>query len=110
MAYKFIQVVFSNPVADREDEFNEWYDNVHIPELLTVPGMLSATRYALHRGGDLPRRGRRRTPSTSTWRLRDGRRRRRDHGQDSAERRQRQVHMSESLDLAELAVVVLDPR
>lgn len=48
MADKFVQVVFSNPVAGREDEFNEWYDNVHIPELLTVPGMLSATRYALH--------------------------------------------------------------
>jgi hypothetical protein len=48
MADKFVQVVFSNPVAGREDEFNEWYDNVHIPDLLTVPGMLSATRYALH--------------------------------------------------------------
>ena len=48
MADRFIQVVFSNPVADREDEFNEWYDNVHIPELLAVPGMVSATRYALH--------------------------------------------------------------
>ena len=48
MAEKFVQVVFSNPVAGKEDEFNEWYDNVHIPELLTVPGMLSATRYALH--------------------------------------------------------------
>ena len=48
MAEKFIQVVFSNPVVGKEDEFNQWYDNVHIPELLTVPGMLSATRYALH--------------------------------------------------------------
>ena len=48
MADRFVQVVFSNPVAGREDEFNEWYDNVHIPELLTVPGMVSATRYALH--------------------------------------------------------------
>ena len=48
MAEKFVQVVFSNPVAGKEDEFNEWYDKVHIPELLTVPGMLSATRYALH--------------------------------------------------------------
>ncbi len=48
MADKFVQVVFSNPVAGKEDEFNQWYDTVHIPELLTVPGMLSATRYALH--------------------------------------------------------------
>lgn len=48
MAERFIQVVLSNPAAGREDEFNEWYDTVHIPELLAVPGMLSATRYALH--------------------------------------------------------------
>ena len=48
MSTKFIQVVFSKPVEGKDAEFNEWYDNVHIPELLTVPGMLSATRYALH--------------------------------------------------------------
>lgn len=47
MAEKFVQVVFSNPAPGKEDEFNQWYDTVHIPELLTVPGMLSATRYAL---------------------------------------------------------------
>jgi len=29
----------------REDEFNEWYDNMHIPDMLEVPGMISATRW-----------------------------------------------------------------
>ncbi|WP_099021544.1 DUF4286 family protein [Mycolicibacterium palauense] len=48
MTERFIQVTFSNPVEGREDEFNEWYDNVHIPELLAIPGMVSATRYDLH--------------------------------------------------------------
>ena len=47
MADKFIQIVFSNPLPGRDDEFNEWYDNVHIPQLLAVPGMLSAQRYTL---------------------------------------------------------------
>ncbi len=47
MADKFIQIVFSNPLPGRDDEFNEWYDNVHIPELLAVPGMLSAQRYEI---------------------------------------------------------------
>lgn len=28
-----------------EDEFNAWYDEEHIPELLAVPGMLTGTRY-----------------------------------------------------------------
>jgi hypothetical protein len=44
---KFIQIVFSNPAEGKDDEFNEWYDNVHIPELLAIPGMLSAQRYKL---------------------------------------------------------------
>ena len=48
MSTKFIQIVYSNPVEGKDDEFNEWYDNVHIPELLAVPGMLSAQRYTLH--------------------------------------------------------------
>ncbi|KKC06950.1 DUF4286 family protein [Mycobacterium nebraskense] len=47
MAEKFIQIVYSNPIEGRDDEFNEWYDNVHIPQLLAVPGMLSAQRYTL---------------------------------------------------------------
>jgi len=73
MTDKFVQVVFSNPVEGKEDEFNEWYDNVHVPELLAVPGMVSATRYAPARGGDLPRQGWRRTRAQVHVRLRAGR-------------------------------------
>jgi hypothetical protein len=47
MSDKFIQIVFSNPLDGRDDEFNDWYDNVHIPDLLAIPGMLSAQRYDL---------------------------------------------------------------
>ena len=45
MAMKSVLVVFSNPVAGREDEYNEWYDNTHIPEVAAVPGVTSATRF-----------------------------------------------------------------
>ncbi|KKW66472.1 hypothetical protein A5776_17405 [Mycolicibacterium elephantis] len=49
MAERFIQVVYSNPAEGKTDaEFNEWYDNVHVPQLLEIPGMLSARRYDLH--------------------------------------------------------------
>lgn len=47
MSEKFIQIVFSNPLQGRDQEFNEWYDSVHIPQLLAIPGMLSAQRYTL---------------------------------------------------------------
>jgi hypothetical protein len=44
---KTLYLVFSNPVAGREDDFNEWYDNVHVPEVLATPGMVTAQRFSL---------------------------------------------------------------
>ena len=32
-------------------EFNEWYNKEHLPELLSVPGILSAARYEAVKGG-----------------------------------------------------------
>lgn len=42
-----LYLVFSNPAEGREQEFNEWYDNVHVPDVLSMPGMLSAQRFEL---------------------------------------------------------------
>jgi hypothetical protein len=44
---KGLMVVRSRPTPEQEAEFNDWYDNVHIPELLAVPGFEAATRYRL---------------------------------------------------------------
>ena len=44
---KTLYLVFSNPVEGKEDEFNEWYDTVHVHEVLSVPGLLTAQRYRL---------------------------------------------------------------
>ena len=30
----------------REREFNDWYDNIHLPDVLEPQGILSGTRYA----------------------------------------------------------------
>jgi Domain of unknown function (DUF4286) len=41
-----ILIAISNPVAaDREEEFNDWYDNVHVPEILEMPGFRKAARF-----------------------------------------------------------------
>jgi hypothetical protein len=41
-----ILVVQTQPVdPDRVDEYNDWYDNVHIPEMCAIPGVMSARRY-----------------------------------------------------------------
>lgn len=39
-------MVFTAPVPGREEEYNTWQSEVHIPELLAkVPGFVSAKRY-----------------------------------------------------------------
>jgi len=35
----------TNAVAECEDEFNEWYDRQHVPDVLRVPGFVAARRY-----------------------------------------------------------------
>lgn len=29
----------------REDEYNDWYDNIHVPDILATPGFIRARRY-----------------------------------------------------------------
>lgn len=43
--YQFIG--FTNPVPGREDEYNEWYTNTHVHDVLKIPGIVSAQRYKL---------------------------------------------------------------
>ena len=44
---KHLLLAFTNPGAGREEEFNRWYDERHVPDLLAVPGFVSAQRFAL---------------------------------------------------------------
>ena len=45
---KWVLVVKAN-CADQSfeghDEFNEWYDNIHVPDIMTIPGFKNAARY-----------------------------------------------------------------
>ena len=43
--YKFM--VLTNAVEGRDDDFNEWYSGRHIPDVLAIPGIVSASRYEL---------------------------------------------------------------
>jgi hypothetical protein len=40
-------LVFASPVAGKEDEFNRWYTGVHIPDMLKIPAVTSASRMRL---------------------------------------------------------------
>ena len=37
--------VFSNPVAGHEDEYNKWYDQQHAPDVVSIPGFVTAQRF-----------------------------------------------------------------
>jgi hypothetical protein len=40
--------VMSSPAKPQDEEaFNDWYDNLHIPQVVAGPGFRSATRYKL---------------------------------------------------------------
>ena len=42
-----ILIVLTNPVAGKEDEFNEWYSNIHLQEICQLAGFKSAQRFKL---------------------------------------------------------------
>jgi hypothetical protein len=46
---KYKMVVLSNPVEGREDDYNDWYQNVHLGELTALPGFKSGQRFRLAR-------------------------------------------------------------
>jgi hypothetical protein len=51
-----ILLVISDAVAGEDQAFNEWYDNVHLDDVLSVPGIVAARRFvavpSVH--GELP--------------------------------------------------------
>ena len=42
---RYIMMAFTNPIPGKEDAYNEWYNSCHVPDLLTVPGLVAAQRY-----------------------------------------------------------------
>jgi hypothetical protein len=43
--YKF--VVLTNAVEGHEAEFNDWYSNTHLADVVAIPGFVSADRFEL---------------------------------------------------------------
>lgn len=44
---KALLMVYTNCDAEREQEFNHWYDTVHLPDLLSLDGISGAQRFKL---------------------------------------------------------------
>lgn len=44
---KHVLLVLSNPTDGKEDEYNDWYDNTHLGEVLQIPGITAAQRFEI---------------------------------------------------------------
>jgi hypothetical protein len=44
---RHVFAVLTNPVQGREAEFNAWYDDRHVHDILRLPGVVSAQRFGL---------------------------------------------------------------
>jgi hypothetical protein len=40
-------IALTNPAPGKEAEYNEWYQNTHLPEMVSFPGVYLAQRYKL---------------------------------------------------------------
>jgi len=40
-------IVLSNPIKGKEKEYNEWYSNIHLQEIVKIDGFISAQRFKL---------------------------------------------------------------
>jgi hypothetical protein len=45
MSHKYTLIVYTNPAEGREDDYNAWYDDVHLPEFSALPGVISGRRF-----------------------------------------------------------------
>ncbi|HMO76854.1 MAG TPA: hypothetical protein PKD48_16075, partial [Sphingopyxis sp.] len=44
---RLLYIVLTNATPGDHDEFNDWYTNTHIPDVLAVPGFVAAQRFRL---------------------------------------------------------------
>ncbi len=45
MAHEYTLIVYTSPADGREDEYNAWYDDVHLAEFSALPGVINGRRF-----------------------------------------------------------------
>ena len=51
MSHEYTLIVYTSPVDGREDEYNAWYDDIHLAEFSALPGVISGRRYKVAADG-----------------------------------------------------------
>jgi hypothetical protein len=45
--HRYVMLVFANPIPGKEAEFNDWYTNTHMGDLVQLPGWMGAQRFRI---------------------------------------------------------------
>jgi hypothetical protein len=51
MSHEYTLIVYTSPVDGREDEYNAWYDDIHLPEFSALPGVINGRRFKVAADG-----------------------------------------------------------
>jgi hypothetical protein len=45
MSHEYTLIVYTSPADGREDEYNAWYDDIHLAEFSALPGVITGRRF-----------------------------------------------------------------
>ena len=100
MSHEYTLIVYTSPADGREDEYNAWYDDVHLPEFTALPGVINGRRFSV--AGDDTK------PYAAIYELSS-------HPDEVMAAmnegiKNGTIHMSDSLDATSISLVTLAPR
>ena len=100
MSHEYTLIVYTSPVDGKEDEYNAWYDDVHLAEFSALPGVISGRRFQVVRDG--------KPQYAAIYELSS-------HPDDvmaamNAGIKDGTVHMSDAIDLGSISMTTLTPR
>ena len=103
MAHEYTLIIYTSPVDGREDDYNAWYDGVHLAEFGALPGVINARRFKVA------------SPDADAKPVYAAVYELSSHpdqvfGAMNAGIKDGTVHMSDAIDVASLSVTTLEPR
>ena len=100
MSHKYTLLVYTSPAEGREDEYNAWYDDVHLAEFSALPGVINGRRFKVA-GDDKPKYAAIYELSSHPDQV---------FGAMNEAIKDGSMHMSDAVDPASLSVTTLEPR
>ena len=100
MSHEYTLIVYTSPAEGKEDEYNAWYDDIHLQEFSALPGVINGRRFKVVGEG--------KPQYAAIYELSS-------HPDDvmaamNAGIKDGTVHMSDAVDLGSISMITLTPR